>query len=645
MSRRALRRAALLVGALLLATYALVVASASYGVEEFGYVPSPPNGLPWAPMRGFTWEQLWAHAARAALLGPALLLLGSALRPRRSLEVLALEPSRRWVRLAALGAGLLTALVTVLVLRGSPITTDELAYAFQAAVLRQGRLSPEPLGFAPAEAASVPALASYSTKYLPGEGVVQLLGERLGYPALLHAPLVTLTVLAFHRALGAYLRPRAAVLSAAALALAPAFTLTSATGLSHATALCLVALAGLGLEGCRGASPKLGGLLVGAALGACLWVRPQVAAPVGAVLAPWALARLLLRREPGAALLLVLAGLGFTAGIAAYDAALFGEPLRLPWFAQCDAERYGWGRVWVSSSFEHTPRVALENLGVVAVRANGWWLGLPLGLLLVPLWWHLGRPGAEARPWFAVALAIVLFQAGYYSPGVSDTGFVYHLELLFALSIIAGGTLDAAWLRWGGRALIVAFTQLTLGTGTFYAEHLARLWRLRHAIHDDADRALASVERPALVLHEDWSSELRYVGWLTDSFPRRYRAPTDPIVTFPRPVPSRLQRVLDAYPGRHCYYYHRLNATGAAELLPCEHARAFLARPALEPEYRRAPWIAPTSYRRTAYDPFQLQRGLMLRGADGQPLGACCPQLGPLDDQARIEAARPCLER
>src|SRR5690242_1977440 len=100
------------------------------GPFEFGYAPFAPAPLPYVPMRGFTYEQLWGHVARAALLGPGLALL-TAGWIRRGWPVLALSRKRALV-LAVSGSLAITAACMLFILRGRAIVDDELVYRMQA---------------------------------------------------------------------------------------------------------------------------------------------------------------------------------------------------------------------------------------------------------------------------------------------------------------------------------------------------------------------------------------------------------------------------------------------------------------------------------------------------------------------------------
>lgn len=602
--------------------------------SEFGYAPFTPEPLPYSPMRGFTYEQLWGHVARVALLLPGLLLATLGLSRLRPLAFR--TTSRRVLQAsAALSLGV-TASVMLGVLRGRAISDDELVYRMQATFYAAGKLTGPELGFTPPDYFSVATRLGYTGKYLPGEGLVQVLGALAGVPALMHLPLLALTLFVWHRQVALRHGERSADFATSALALSPMVMLTAASGVSETTSLCAVALAGLGLEWARSSRPYAGALLTAWAVSFGMAARPQSLLPVGLVLVPW-LAWSLVRQRKLAALGLfaLLLGAGAVA-LGAYNHALSGSPLRLPWYLQCTIEHYGFGRVWQYDTFEHTPWTALENLGVVLVRLNAWWLGLPcsLGVLVLAAW--LRTPLGRFREWWVAAAAIVLFEALYYSPGASDTGSLYHHELVLPGSLLAAAVVEAALARAPALATTGLALHLALGTGLFLADETARLSRLVTAIHADSDAALAKLKAPAVLFHESKPSELLVAGWLFDSFPRRYRGLRDPVVTFPNLPERGRNAVLGAYPGRACYYYRRHPGSAAAELYRCEDARALMDRPyGLDDE--RPLWTPPTAYEKSDYDPFRSNGARRVRDGDGRPLVSCCS----LKSMARLGAAVP----
>jgi len=643
--RRADSRAilALVGGVLLTGLYFGWLIAEPRGPFEFGYAPFGPEPLPYSPMRGFTYEQLWGHVARAVLLGPGLLLLSAGLsrvRPwNKSFS------TRRVAAVLAASSLALTAVVMLGVLRGRAIADDELTYRMQATFFSEGRLGDASLGFMPPDFLTVMTKRGYTGKYLPGEGLVQVPGLFFGVPALAHLVLLAVTLLAWHRAVTLRAGARFADLATAALALSPMVMLTAATGLSETTSLCAVAVAGLGLEWSRHTRPYAGALLVALGTGFGLATRLQSLVPIGGVLVPAAAWELVKLRRFGALGVLGAALGGSLAALGWYNHALSGSATTVPWYLQCAIEHYGFGPVWRYDLFSHTPWTALENLGVVLLRLNAWWLGLPLslGVLGFALW----QKTSERRfgVWYLVALAIVAFEFLYYSPGASDTGSLYHHELVLPGSLVAAGAVEALLQRFPAFGPSALAVHLALGTAPFIGEQSLRLARLVGAIHDDSDRALARVTAPAVVFHELRQSEYLMVGWLLDSFPRRNRGRSEPIVTFPNVREALRAQVLAEYPGRACWYYHRDPNTAAASIVPCAQASSLMNRP---PDDDGSPlWIEPTAYRVTGFDPRHSNSLRHRRDASGRRVVLCCAleEAEKLGDVIEPSERERCLSR
>ena len=625
---------AIAVGLAMLGVYVVLARElASHGLAEFGYAPMVHVGLPWAPMPGFTWEQLWDHVYRLCVLGPALVLLSFA--AHRMLPVPTPSPRR-----LALYVGLVsTALVGIVmfgVLRGRALVDDELQYRMQAGFLLDRRLAGPDVGYFPWDVFTIRTRLGYTGKYLPGESLVQSIGTMVDLPALLHLPIYALTLIAWYRAVRSATDATLAAWATVFLALSPMLITTSATGESQITALACVVLAGLGYEWARAGRPRLGALLVGAALGFGLMVRPQSAAPAGLVIGVascWVLVR---RRQWASIAILAGAGACFLVVIGLYDRALSGSAFTLPWSLQCDAERYGFTRPMPFLSYEHTPLRALRNLAVVAVRLNGWWLGWPLSLGVLGLWWWLGRPSRGCALWAGVGLAVVLFEAGYYGTGVSDTGPIYHFEVLLPASVVAANVVKAALERWKRASWAALVVHALLGTGSFLVVQVARIDRLATAINADADAALARIPGRALLVYETWPSEVRLAGWMASAFPRRYRREVDRVVTYPRQGAKGVQALRAVYADRSCWYYHRDPVTERAELLPCEAAGEELQRRYTDDGSHGRMFIASTAYKRTTFDPFAILRE---QRADGRKLTymkwPCCWLDEELDEKER----------
>jgi hypothetical protein len=621
----------------LLVAYAHLVRGLANGRAEFAYEPFSPASLPWDPMRGFTWEQLLDHAFRLVVAGPALVLLSAAAYRLLPLDRVRCPEPRRLALAVATASIAATAFVMLAVLRGRAIVDDELTYQMQAGFYASGRLVARDVGYYPAGPYTVIAGGSYTGKYLFGEGLVQIVGRLIDRPALLHLPIAAIALYAFYCALRPSAGVRVAAWSTAFLAMSPMFVLTNATGQSQTTALACVSLAGLGHTWVRESRPRSGAAVLAAALGFCAMTRPQTALPVAVVLLGSATWRLFRRREVAALVILVVVGACGLAAIGAYNRAITGSSTVLPWSLQCDPERYGFGYVRRYLLYRHTLWTALQNLLVVAVRYNAWWLGWPLGFSVIAIWWMVGRPCRGCGIWFAVGLAILLFEAGYYSSGVSDTGPIYHFELLLPASVLAANTLLAALDRWPRAAAATLAVHLALGTGSFFVVQITRLDRLVRAIHADADEALARISGRAVLLYETRGSETLHLGWVYADFPRQYRSDRDRVVTYPRPFRAGLAGLLAAYPDRACWYYHRDPGTERPELLPCDQAGQFLDRLDIDESPVRSLWVRSTAFKRTSFDPFGDLARLKLK-----PLPRPCCAVDELRAAGRDPGDGPC---
>ncbi|MEO8502774.1 MAG: hypothetical protein ABI609_02660 [Acidobacteriota bacterium] len=540
---------------------------------EFSYIPSE-DPLPFAAMRGFTFEQMLLHVGRMGLLGPALLFIGLGLAGW--IPALHLDEARlkRWARVAAALSLMLSAVVLTRVLHGGAIVDDENTYRDQAMMLADGHLAETrvpPIGWEPFTIESRIGLVG---KYLFGEPLVQVPGVLVGLPGLLHIAFGALALLAWFVVVRGDAGVAVASWATILLALSPMFAFTNGTGLSHSTAFACVLLAGLGLSWIRSPETRfqwLGALLAGQALGFGFAVRPQVILPVGGVLGlviVWTLAR---ERSFGPLAAFLIGGGVWAVLVGLYDRLLTGSVFTLPWDLFSPRERFG----FVAG---HTPWRGLENLAVSLVRFNGWWLGLPLGLAVVAVWFALGRPSAGLRLWAWCGLALVAFNFCYRSPGVSDTGPVYYFELLLPASLLAAHVVVEALRRWPAVATSLLLVHLVAGTGTFVFEQARRLGRLHEAIHGQLDSVLANLEQPALLIHEKLKAETTSAGWVF-GFPVRLRSERDPVVTYPRNSPEEVKAVRTLWSGRHCYYYRLEPVHRVPQVFDCEAAEDLLARP------------------------------------------------------------------
>jgi hypothetical protein len=293
--------------------------------------------------------------------------------------------------------------------------------------------------------------------------------------------------------------------------------------------------------------------------------------------------------------------------VAAYNVALSGDPMTLPWFLQGEPEQYGFGRVWSNVNFVHTPLGALQNLLVVAVRMNAWWLGWPLSLAVLFRRGALRRVQADAPIFVAVSLAIIIFEFGYYSTGISDVGPIYHFELLLGLCVVgAHCVLDLLRTR-PQLAMAGLVVHVLLGTGSFLHEQSERLGRLADAIHREAEQVMAQLPARSLLLYDPDCSQGTRVGWMHRPFAGVTHDPRAPVVTYGRPLPEALEDFLAQFPDRACFYVHR-PAQQKVKVLECEAARALLLHPLVK--NRTCPYVRSTAERLGWFDPTRIHRQL-----------------------------------
>lgn len=565
-------------GAILLLVHVLVERQLPRGPGEFAYRDHSLSPLPFAAMRGFTFEQLALHALRGVVLTPALLLLTWGVV--RWLRHPPREPLlTRRITTATIVLGLALAASALLgLLQGRAFVDDELTYAEQARLLAAGQLADRSVPAWGPEPFTIYTRHGATGKYLFGEPLVQALGVPLGLPPLPHLALLALVLVLWPRVVrrdaGVAVGRWAVVL----VALSPMVIFTTASGLSHPTTLACVVVAGWGWQRCRDRGDWVGGATVGAALGFCCAVRPQVALPAGLVIGGAALVALARRRRWAGIAALAAAGSFWIALVLGYDQFITGSPWKLPWDLYHPREFYGFRQVLDGFPYVHTPLAGLANLALTVVRFNGWWLGWPLSLGLVALWWIVGRPKQGLWLWAGVGAAIVAFHFGYYSPGVSDTGPVYYYELLLPASLLGGHALAAGARRWPSVVAAGVVVHMLFGTGTFLTEQWGRLGRLTSVVHRPVEELLATIKSPALVLHERPPVEWVQAAWLS-SFPLRSRDPRSPIVTYPRGSEAERSALRQIFRDRECWYLRFDPERMSPELRRCEEAEALLARP------------------------------------------------------------------
>ncbi len=567
------RTKALLLGMGLLAAVAAAAAiwSIPRGWREFAYIwydffdyaPRFRTAL-FAPMCGFTPEQLSSHVARLVLLGPACVLIGLAIGGRA-----ARWKPPAWMGPAAIVTGAtLVLLAAVLVMRGIPLQDDEATYLFQGRIFADGNLlAPSVPGIARfQEAFTIFTDEGTTGKYLFGEPLLLAFGILVGFPLLLHVVLAAATVafvrLASRRESSDAFANGAAML----LAVSPGFVMTTACPLSQAPALAAVAAAVWAV----GRGKWMGGLWAGLAVGLAMASRPQVALPAGVVIGAMALWSD--RRALGGMIIGILPS---AVAILAYNAAVTGDPLVLPW-ALAGSEQFGFGPE-VAPGISHTVGDGLLAAVFAAVRLNGWALGWPVSLAAPIAWLACGMPRRKAvAPWAWIAVATFVFHMGYYSIGTSDTGAIYHHAAIpfFALSAAAVVEKLAAT-RWRGMAAGILVSMVLFGTVSFFIEHSARLVRLTDRIA--AAAPATPHDRPTLVLQERFPAGRPTAGWVW-GIPFRPRSPYDSVVRFPRASGPSVAHLRTVWIGRECLYQWFDYESRAAREVPCDEMGPIVAR-------------------------------------------------------------------
>ena len=563
--------------------------------HEFTYL-NPVGGtafwpLPFAPINGFTPEQLSSHVARLLFLLPACACFGAAF----ARLAIARRPPRAAVIIPIVGVAI-TAAITLLVIRGVPLQDDDATYLTQADLLAHGKIADEshPPAVAFAEPYTVFPRAGMTGMYLFGTPLVLALGLPLHAPWLGQLALVALTLYAAYKAAARAGDATVAWIGAALLALSPMLTFTSATPISQPAVLAGIAVAILGFA----TGSWAGGILVGSGLGFALAARPQTAVPAGLVLVAlyaWRDRRLFAG--------MVLAAVPWLIAVAAYDHAITGSFLQLPRKAYSgELEKFGFGVVL--RRYDHTPLKALALTGVTLVRLNGWALGWPLSLAGPVLWIAQGRPHRSiVGPWASVALATFVIQAGYASIGTSETGPIYHYTALPFIAFSTAAALHEAGGRsWGRWAQAAAVASLVIGTTSFYVEHGLRLSRLTHAI-EGPRRALA-LETPALLFEDVWGDRPQY-GWVF-GIPFRDRTDAAPVVHYPRPpTHQQLNALIARWPDRRCGYLwfdarewtYRVSPCGEMDAI--DRARGTGENPmAAGAEVNGRPWFANSAWKK-----------------------------------------------
>lgn len=393
---------------------------------------------------------------------------------------------RRTLAACVVLAVALSGFLQLVVLRGAPLTDDEMVYRFQAQTIADGRLTapPPPATGNEWEPFQHIFLGVYRGhwfgQYSFGHPAILALGESVGIPGALGPLCAGLIVLLVYLLALRLFDERAALLAAMFAAISPLVLSTAATLASQNSSTSLILL-GLLLTLKAVDSGRFAHALGAAlALGAAFWCRQQEATLLGL----GAIVLLLWRIIKGPSRLPLFLGglLGSVLAIAPMawlQYRLWGDPFwtnyQAYWWGYLKApfkSPYGFGPApW---EIIHSPkaglRATLQNLG----RLDFFLLGVPLtGLAALAGAWKYRRKAAALAVFAGIPLTyLVLFF--YFWPGLADTGpQLLHgagtLLLLFAAAGLSG------WRRLSLRPLKVAGAVALTTAATFWPAHLSAL--------------------------------------------------------------------------------------------------------------------------------------------------------------------------
>jgi len=409
---------------------------------------------------GHTWTAVaWCAGGPLACLAAGALLarLPRADAVHRGLERLAsagaarllgMRPAVFCVSLATVSLALCAAGASFLLER-TPGAFDGALYLFAAKTLAAGRLvaPPPPI----AEFFRTPYAILEPDRWYPqyplGYPALLALGVLLGAPWLVNPVLTALDAVLVYR-LGRRLAPEADARIAALIAgLSPFAILVSSDFMSHASSLfCVTAflLATTAFVQGAGAGSLLAAGLAG---GFAFAIRPFSAVGACLVFALSALATALRRRAWGALAAGLLGAAPPLLGLALYDAATTGDPLKLGYVRLQGIARtpgYGIAHGGIERWLEAARHTAMH---LNALEKDLFQLPLP-GLALAAAAFVLRRPGRFEVALGASFASLVLLYAAY--PAVDlYLGPRFYFEGLSALAILSarGLTASLAWLR------------------------------------------------------------------------------------------------------------------------------------------------------------------------------------------------------
>src|SRR4051812_36992816 len=298
-------------------------------------------------------------------------------------------------------------------------------------------------------------------KYTPPWPTVLAVGELvtgspragLGFTAAATAVLTALLTAEVLR------RRTTGLVAGALLVLSPVFVLQSGTDLPYVFALaCGLGFGYLLLSGFRRGS-TVRAVAAGAVIGVAAWARPFDALLMAVPFTAYVLLEAWRARRAGGPArwsevgVLVRLGAGALPPLAAvlgYDAAVLGDPLRLPYTVTGSADGFGFGRrgVFPEYTIDFTPGDGLAGMLTNLHWVPSWIAG---GILLVALAvLGLIRTRGAAR-WAVAALAVVVplgylpfwgpYAMSHFWPGIQDFGPFYLLPVVVPLVVFGAAGL------------------------------------------------------------------------------------------------------------------------------------------------------------------------------------------------------------
>jgi hypothetical protein len=316
------------------------------------------------------------------------------------------------------------------------------------------------------------------------------------------------------------------------------------------------------LTGVRKASaPRL--VAAGAVLGIAGFARSFDAALFALPFLP------LLVRAGRRPLLLVAAGVGpVLAVMAAYNAAVMGSPLRLPYTVTGPSDAFGFGRrgVFEALTIDFTPADGVDGTLRTLWHLLWWIAGGPLLVAAAVVGWRRARRGVP-RPVVAIAATVV---AGYlcfwaphamteHWPGARTLGSFYHLPLLVPLCILAA----AAVFTLGPKQRVVAAAAAVAVTAATLPGHVSANVDVRNDYRATAAAVERAVtEEPALLLIHRRGN----LGFVSGTPFLENGPDLDQPVLYAEDRGPEVLPLLDRYPGRRVYRLNQdslgLTATG-----------------------------------------------------------------------------------